>query len=338
MLVVMDNTATPEMVERVREEITRMGLSAHPLTDRNRTAIGVTGYNGNVAVERLRTLDGVREVIRYGDRYHLVSREHQPEDTIVTLDDIVIGGDHFPVLAGPCSIESRDQAFRIAEIVAEEGVRVFRGGAFKPRTSPYSFQGLGEAGLEILAEVREQFNLRIVTEAMDTESIELVAETADIIQIGSRNMQNYSLLKKAGKLRKPVLLKRGMAATVQEFLLAAEYILDGGNAEVILCERGIRMVANRPGNMLDLASIIDLTRLSHLPVLADPSHASEERSKVAPLSRAALAVGANGLLVEVHHEPGQALSDGAQALTPDGFREMMTELRRLAVALNKEFV
>ncbi|MCB2201840.1 3-deoxy-7-phosphoheptulonate synthase [bacterium] len=336
MLVVMDKAATPEMIQRVRDEIDRMGFSAQTLADPHRLAIGITGYNGGGSVDRLETLEGVREIIRFGDQYTLASRATKQEDTIVDIDGVEIGGETFPVLAGPCSVESRDQAMAIAEIVAEEGVRIFRGGAFKPRTSPYSFQGLGIKGLEILREVREQFNLRIITEAMDTETIDLVAETADIVQIGSRNMQNYSLLKKAGKLNKPVLLKRGMSATVNEFLLAAEYILAGGNSRVILCERGLRMVANRTGNMLDLSSIIEIKRLSHLPIIADPSHASEQRYKVAPLSRAALAVGAHGLLVEVHNEPEKALSDGPQALPPNEFKQLMVELRRLSVALNKE--
>ncbi|MDX9856850.1 MAG: 3-deoxy-7-phosphoheptulonate synthase [candidate division Zixibacteria bacterium] len=338
MLVVMDKAATPEMIQRVRDEIDRMGLSAQTLTDPHRLAFGITGYNGDTSIERLRALDGVSEVIRFGEQFTLASRATKAEDTIVEVDGVSIGGDKFPVLAGPCSIESRDQAMTIAEIVAKEGVRIFRGGAFKPRTSPYSFQGLGEKGLEILREVREQFKLRIVTEAMDTETIELVAATADIIQIGSRNMQNYSLLRKAGALGKPVMLKRGMAATVNEFLLAAEYILAAGNPNVILCERGLRIVANRTGNMLDLSSIVDIRRASHLPILADPSHASEQRYKVAPLSRAAMAVGAHGLLIEVHHQPELALSDGPQALTPDDFRTLMVELRRMSVALNKELL
>lgn len=336
MLVVMDKAATPEMVQRVRDEIARMGLSVQTLSDPHRLALGITGYNGHTSVDRLRALDGVSEVIRFGEPYSLASRATRAEDTVIDVEGVLIGGDNFPVLAGPCSIESRDQAMVVAEVVAEEGVRIFRGGAFKPRTSPYSFQGLGEKGLEILREVREQFKLRIVTEAMDTETLELVAETADVIQIGSRNMQNYSLLRKAGAIDKPVLLKRGMAATVNEFLLAAEYILAAGNPRVILCERGLRTVANRAGNMLDLSSIVEIRRASHLPIIADPSHAAEQRYKVAPLARAAMAVGAHGLLVEVHPQPETALSDGPQALPPDEFRTLMTELRRMSVALYKE--
>jgi 3-deoxy-7-phosphoheptulonate synthase len=336
MLVVMEHMATPELVAKVCEEIEKMGLTAHPMPGAQRTAIGVTGNKEQIDSDRIATLPGVREIIHVTRPYKLVSREFYPEDTIVNVDGVKVGGSGFMVMAGPCSVESEDQCYAIAEKVAESGARIFRGGAFKPRSSPYSFQGLGEKGLEILAKVRERFGLKVVTEAVDTETVGLVARYTDIIQIGARNMQNFSLLRKAGRTGKPVLLKRGQAATLDEFLMAAEYIMAENNRNVILCERGVRTFADHTRNTLDLSAIPFIKRNSHLPIIADPSHGTGRREKVLPLSRAAIAVGADGLIVEVHHQPERALSDGAQSITPEMFGKLMGEMRRLAPVVDKE--
>ncbi len=335
MLVVMERNATPELVARVCEEIQKMGLKAHPVEGTQRTAIGVTGNNGQVDANRILTLKGVRDIVRITPSYKLVGREHKAEDTIVEVGGTTIGGREFAVMAGPCSVESRDQCMTIAEKVVASGAKIFRGGAFKPRTSPYSFQGLGEKGLEILAEVRERFGLVIVTEAMDTETLDMVASYTDIIQIGARNMQNYSLLKKAGRSTKPVLLKRGISATLEELLMAAEYVMAEGNENVILCERGVRAAGNHRHNVLDLSAIPFVKRYSHLPIIADPSHGTGSRDRVVPLSRASLAAGADGLLIEVHHEPSKALSDAAQAISPDDFEGLMKVMRQLAPVLDR---
>jgi len=336
MLVVMEHMATPELVAKVCEEIEKMGLTAHPMPGAQRTAIGVTGNKEQIDSDRIATLPGVREIIHVTRPYKLVSREFYPEDTIVNVDGVKVGGSGFMVMAGPCSVESEDQCYAIAEKVAEYGARIFRGGAFKPRSSPYSFQGLGEKGLEILAKVRERFGLKVVTEAVDTETVGLVARYTDIIQIGARNMQNFSLLRKAGQTGKPVLLKRGQAATLDEFLMAAEYIMAENNRNVILCERGVRTFADHTRNTMDLSAIPFIKRNSHLPIIADPSHGTGRREKVLPLSRAAIAVGADGLIVEVHHQPERALSDGAQSITPEMFEKLMAEMRRLAPVVDKE--
>jgi 3-deoxy-7-phosphoheptulonate synthase len=285
----------------------------------------------------LEEMSGVQEVIIVSKPYKLVSRDVKEEDTVISLpgSDAGFGGRDLGFVAGPCSIESREQAFTIAERVAKAGARFFRGGAYKPRTSPYTFQGMGEAGLKIMAEIRDRFGLRIVTEAIDNESLDLVAEYADVVQIGARNMQNFSLLKKAGKIRKPVLLKRGMSATLEEFLMAAEYILSEGNYHVILCERGVRTFADHTRNTLDLSIVPAVQKLSHLPILVDPSHGTGKRDKVLPLSRAAIAVGADGLIVEVHHDPDRALSDGMQSLFPDQFDELMAEIRQIAPVVHR---
>ena len=282
-------------------------------------------------------MPGVQEVIRVTKPYKLVSRDIKPDNTVVRFagTDATIGGPSLAIIAGPCGIESREQAFAVAERVARAGAQFFRGGAYKPRTSPYSFQGLGEKGLQIMAEVREAFGLRIVTEAVDNESLELVDEYADIIQIGARNMQNFSLLKRAGRARKPVLLKRGMSATLEELLMAAEYIMSEGNYNVILCERGVRTFADHTRNTLDLSLIPAVQRLSHLPIVVDPSHGTGKRNKVTPMSRAAVAVGADGLIVEVHHQPDKALSDGMQSLYPDQFDELMAQVRQIAPVVGR---
>jgi 3-deoxy-7-phosphoheptulonate synthase len=282
-------------------------------------------------------MPGVGEVIRVSKPYKLVSRDLKEEDTVLRFlgSSATIGGRDLAVMAGPCAIESREQALAVAERVQRAGAQFFRGGAYKPRTSPYSFQGLGEEGLKIMAEVRERFGLLIVTEAVDNESLDLVEKYADIIQIGARNMQNFSLLKRAGRAKKPVLLKRGMSATLEEFLMAAEYVMSEGNYEVVLCERGVRTFADHTRNTLDLSVVPAVERLSHLPILVDPSHGTGKRNKVTPMSRAAVAVGADGLLVEVHNNPDRALSDGMQSLFPDQFDELMAEVRQIAAVVHR---
>ena len=336
MLIVMEANATKQMVEKVCAEIEKMGLKAHSMPGAQRTAIGGTGNKAQVDSDRILAQAGVKEIIHVTKPYKLVSREFYPEDSVIELSsDVKIGGDKIIIMAGPCSVESRDQCLRIAERVAKAGAKVFRAGAYKPRTSPYSFQGLKEEGLKILAEVKKQHDLLIVTEAIDTETLGLVAEYTDIIQIGARNMQNYSLLKKAGQQPKPVLLKRGMSATLDELLMAAEYILNEGNRKVILCERGVRTFADHTRNTLDLSAIPFVKRMSHLPIIADPSHGTGRRDKVLPLSRASLAVGADGLLIEVHHDPSNALSDGQQSITPDTFDKLTKEMQAIATVMGR---
>jgi 3-deoxy-7-phosphoheptulonate synthase len=337
MLVVMKAQATPEEIQAVCEQIERLGFRAHPLPGAQRTAIGITGNQGEVDRGNLEALPGVAEVIRVSKAYKLASRDIKEEDTIISFagTDAAIGGRNLAIVAGPCSIENRDQAFAIAEQVAAAGAQFFRGGAFKPRTSPYAFQGLGIEALRIMAEIRARYGLRIVTEALDNESLDLVAEWADVIQIGARNMQNFSLLKRAGRLRKPVLLKRGLSATLEEFLMSAEYVMSEGNYQVILCERGVRTFADHARNTLDLSIIPAIRRLSHLPILVDPSHATGKRDSVLPMARAAIASGADGILVEVHHQPETALSDGPQSIYPEQFVRMMDELERIAPVVGR---
>ena len=332
MLVVMKAQATPEQVQAVCDYIEQLGFRAHPLPGAQRTAIGITGNQGEVERGSIEDLSGVAEVIRVSKAYKLASRDVKEEDTIIQFPgtDATIGGRDLAIVAGPCSIESRDQAFEIAEQVVAAGAQFFRGGAYKPRTSPYAFQGLGVEALRIMAEIRDRFGLRIVTEAIDNETLELVAEWADVIQIGARNMQNFSLLKKAGKLRKPVLLKRGLSATLEEFLMSAEYIMSEGNYQVILCERGVRTFADHTRNTLDLSIVPAVQRLSHLPILVDPSHGTGKRDSVLPMARAAVATGCDGILVEVHNHPEKALSDGPQSIYPDQFARMMDELEQIA--------
>ena len=321
MLVVMKAQATQEQIQAVCDYIERLGFRAHPLPGAQRTAIGITGNQGEVDRGNLEELSGVAEVIRVSKAYKLASRDVKEEDTVIrfTGTDATIGDRNLAIVAGPCSIESREQAFAIAEQVAASGAQFFRGGAYKPRTSPYAFQGLGLEALRIMAEIRTRFGLRIITEAIDNESLELVAEWADVVQIGARNMQNFSLLKRAGRLRKPVLLKRGLSATLEEFLMSAEYIMSEGNYEVILCERGVRTFADHARNTLDLSIIPAVRRVSHLPILVDPSHGTGKRDSVLPMARAAIASGADGVLVEVHDHPEKALSDGPQSIYPGQF-------------------
>jgi 3-deoxy-7-phosphoheptulonate synthase len=332
----MKSQATVEEVEAVCRKIEHLGFKAHPLPGAQRTAIGITGNRAEVNPTPLEEMPGVAEVIRVSKAYKLVSRDTKPDDTIVRFPNgASIGGNELALIAGPCAIESREQAFSTAERIAGAGARFFRGGAFKPRTSPYAFQGLGEEALQIMAEIRDRFGLLIVTEAVDSESLELVEKYADVIQIGARNMQNFSLLKHAGASSKPVLLKRGMSATLEEFLMAAEYVMSEGNYNVVLCERGVRTFADHTRNTLDLSIVPAVQRLSHLPIIVDPSHGTGKRNKVVPLARAAVAVGASGLIVEVHCDPECAMSDGMQSLFPDQFDQLVNETRQIAAVLGK---
>ncbi len=329
MLIVMKADATAREIENVLSIITEMGLRPHSLPGAQRTAIGITGNQGAVDASRFENLPGVAEAIRVSKPYKLISLDLRPEKTVVRIGDASIGGDELALIAGPCAVESRAQAFAIAESVRRSGARFFRAGAFKPRTSPYAFQGLGEEGLRILAEVRETYGLKIVTEALDEASMDLVERYADMIQIGARNMQNFSLLRRAGRSALPVLLKRGMAATLDEWLLAAEYVMSEGNYNVVLCERGIRTFAQHTRNTLDLSAVPAVRRVSHLPVIVDPSHGTGKNYLVTPLARAGVAVGADGLIIEVHDQPERALSDGAQALTIAQYAQLVTEVRAI---------
>jgi 3-deoxy-7-phosphoheptulonate synthase len=336
MLVMMNAQATPEQIDAVCRKIEEMGYRAHPIPGSTRTAIGITGNREPVESAALEALPGVAECVPVSKPYKLVGRELKQETTVIDLGDGVrVGSAELAIIAGPCAIESREQAFAIAAGVKAAGAKLFRGGAYKPRTSPYSFQGLAEGGLKILAEVRDQFGLKIVTEAVDHESLELVEQYGDVIQIGARNMQNFSLLKCAGKARRPILLKRGLSATLDELLMAAEYILAEGNYNVILCERGVRTFADHTRNTLDLSVVPAVQRLSHLPIVVDPSHGTGRREKVVPMSRAAVAVGADGLIIEVHHQPDKALSDGYQSILPDDFAQLMAEIRQIAALLGR---
>jgi 3-deoxy-7-phosphoheptulonate synthase len=329
MLIVMKADATDSQIEAVLQVIEELGFKGHPMPGATRTAIGVTGNQGAVDPSHFENLAGVAEAIRVSKPYKLITLDLRPEKTVVRVGDATIGGDELAIIAGPCAIESRAQAFAIAEAVRRSGARFFRGGAYKPRTSPYAFQGLGEEGLKILADVREAYGLKIVTEALDEAGVDLVERYGDMIQIGARNMQNFSLLRRAGKARIPVLLKRGLSATLDEWLLAAEYVMAEGNYNVVLCERGIRTFAQHTRNTLDLAAIPAVRRISHLPVIVDPSHGTGKNFMVTPLARAGVAVGADGLIVEVHDQPEHALSDGAQALTLEQYVELVSEVRSI---------
>jgi 3-deoxy-7-phosphoheptulonate synthase len=340
MLVVMQAHATEEQVRAVCQKIESLGYRAHPMPGATRTAIGITGNQGEVEQGTLEDMGGVQEVIRVSKPYKLVSRDVKEENTVIGFSGTpaTIGGRNLAIIAGPCAIESREQAFAVAERVHRAGAQFFRGGAYKPRTSPYTFQGLGEKGLQIMAEIRGQFGMKIITEAIDHESLDLVEEYGDVIQIGARNMQNFSLLKRAGRAKKPVLLKRGMSATLEEFFMAAEYIMSEGNYNVALCERGVRTFADHTRNTLDLSLVPAVQRLSHLPIVVDPSHGTGKRNKVTPMSRAAVAVGADGLIVEVHNEPDKALSDGPQSLYPEQFEDLMAQVRQIAAVVGREIV
>ncbi|MCS6816048.1 MAG: 3-deoxy-7-phosphoheptulonate synthase [Blastocatellia bacterium] len=335
MLIVMSTGATDEQIAAVVRKIEQLGFRAHVIPGAQRTAIGVTGNPGPLDPGLFEGMPGVIEAIPVSKPYKLVSREVKPEKTIVRVGEATIGGDELTIIAGPCAVENYEQTMTVAEWVSRLGVKFFRGGAYKPRTSPYSFQGLGEEGLKILAEVRARFGLKIVTEAIDHESADLVERYADVMQIGARNMQNFSLLRRAGQARIPVLLKRGMSATLEELLLAAEYIMAEGNYNVILCERGVRTFAQHTRNTLDLSIVPAVQRVSHLPIIVDPSHGTGRRDKVIPLARAGVAVGADGLMIEVHPDPDRALSDGPQSLTLPMFRDLVEQVREIAALVKR---
>ncbi|HUQ46245.1 MAG TPA: 3-deoxy-7-phosphoheptulonate synthase [Gemmatimonadaceae bacterium] len=336
MLVVMSHDATREQVARVVQVIEEMGYQARPMPGAQRTSVGLVGNDGRVDGSRLESLGGVAEVIHVSKPYKQVSREWQQENTLVTIaSGVVFGGQEIPIIAGPCSVETEEQIVLAARQVRDAGGSALRGGAYKPRSSPYSFQGLGKKGLELLALARRETGLPIVTEALDDEGAHLVAEVADCIQIGARNMQNYSLLRTVGRIGKPVLLKRGMSATITDLLMSAEYILAEGNNQVILCERGIRSFDPSTRNLFDLTAIPLVQKLSHLPMIADPSHGTGLRDKVLPMGRAAIAAGADGLLVEVHPDPERALSDGGQSLFPEQFARLVREARTIAEAIGR---
>ncbi len=329
MLLVMHRDATGEEIDQVMNAVNENGYTPRPIPGGERLSIGILHNKGPVDGTRFLAMKGVKEAIPVTRPYKLVSREFKREDTVITVKDVHIGSGEPTMIAGPCAIESETQALTIGDLVHEAGARVFRGGAFKPRTSPYSFQGLGLEGLKIMAKVRDRTGMPVVTEVLDYENFDMVEEYADIVQIGTRNMQNFSLLRRAGQCKKPVLLKRGYAATIDEWLMAAEYILAEGNSEVILCERGVRTFVNHSRNTLDLSAVPVVKRESHLPIIIDPSHAAGRRDQVIPLSRAGVAVEAHGLIVEVHHAPENALSDGPQSLYPEQFASLCTQVRAI---------
>jgi 3-deoxy-7-phosphoheptulonate synthase len=334
MVVVMEERATEAQIEKVVANLVESGMDVHRSTGVNRTVLGVVGAH-KVDSALIEVMDGVHEVLRITEPYKLASRTFKPEGTVIQIDDVRIGGDEVIVMAGPCSAENEEQVFTTAAAVKKAGAKILRGGAFKPRSSPYSFQGLGEEGLRMLREAADQHNMKLVSEVMDVSQIDLVGRYSDIYQVGARNMQNYTLLRELGRTRKPVLLKRGIAATIEEWLLSAEYILAGGNTDVILCERGIRTFESYTRNTLDISAIPVIKTLSHLPIITDPSHATGKRDKVAPMARASVAAGADGIIVEVHTNPDKALSDGAQSMFPAQFDRVMAELRIIAPAIGR---
>ena len=334
MVVVMEERATEVQIDSVIARLIELGMDVHRSSGATRTVLGVVGA-GKVEKEMIEILDGVHEVLRISEPYKRASRSYKPEDTVVTIDDVRIGGDEVVVMAGPCSAETEEQCMATAAAVKRAGAKVLRGGAFKPRSSPYSFQGHGEAGLRMLRRAADAHNLKLVSEVMDVSQIELVAKYCDMFQVGARNMQNYTLIRELGHARKPVLLKRGISATIEEWLLSAEYILAGGNNDVILCERGIRTFETATRNTFDISAIPVVKKLSHLPVVADPSHGAGRRDMVAQLARAAVAAGCDGLIIEVHNDPDRALSDGAQSMFPAQFDRLMAELRIIAPAIGR---
>jgi 3-deoxy-7-phosphoheptulonate synthase len=337
MIVAMQELATEEQIQDVIEHLMRMGFSVHRTTGERQTILAAVGARTDFDTRNLEVLSGVEHVHRISAPYKLSGRAFRPEGTIIEFaNGVRVGGDEVVVMAGPCSVESREQLFTVAELVAKGGAKVLRGGAFKPRSSPYSFQGLGLEGLKLLREAGDKFNLLVISEVMEISQIQLMLPYIDIFQVGARNMQNFNLLRELGKVKKPVLLKRGIAATLEELLLSAEYIMAGGNYDVILCERGIRTFETYTRNTLDVSAIPILKKLSHLPMTSDPSHGTGLRDKVPPMARASLAAGADALLMEVHHDPDHALSDGAQSLFPDQFSKLMDELRMIAPAVGRK--
>jgi len=336
MVIVMQEDATDAQIQRVIDRLVANGFNVHRSTGESHTVLGAVGVHRDFDHRDFELLDGVREVMRITQPYKLASRQFRPEGTIINLGrGVTIGGNDIVIMAGPCSVESRDQINAVAESVAKSGAKILRAGAFKPRTSPYAFQGMGEEGLKLMKEAAAKVGLFTVSEVMDPSQIQMMSGYVDIFQVGARNMQNYHLLRALGEVRKPVLLKRGMSATMEELLLSAEYILSGGNYDVILCERGIRTFETYTRNTFDIAAIPVIKKLSHLPMIGDPSHGTGRRDKVVPMARAAVAAGADGLIIEVHNDPDHALSDGAQSLDPPQFAQLMKELRMIAPAIGR---
>ena len=335
MVVVMEERASEDQIQRVISTLVDKEFDVHRSTGALKTVLGAVGGNRGFDTRLIEVMDGVHEVLRITEPYKLASRTFKPERSVIAIGDLRIGGDEVIVMAGPCSAETEEQVNAAAEAVSKAGAKIFRGGAFKPRSSPYSFQGLGEDGLKLLKNAADLHNLKLVSEVMDVSQIELVAKYSDILQVGARNMQNYTLLRELGKVKVPILLKRGISATIEEWLLSAEYVLSGGNSDVILCERGIRTFETYTRNTMDISAIPVIHKLSHLPIVADPSHGIGIRDKVAPMARAAVAAGADGLIIEVHPDPDQAFSDGAQSLFPDQFNRLMDEVRIIAPAIGR---
>ncbi len=335
MVVILENNATEEQIKNIKKHLEDFGFQIHESTGEQRTILGAIGVKPGFDTRKVKILEGVADVYRVTSPFKLASRNFKEEKTILNIKGVEIGGDKIAVMAGPCSIENKDQIFRLAEVVAKSGAKILRGGAFKPRSSPYSFQGLGEEGLKLIRAAADEFGLLVITEVMQNDLIDLVAEYTDIFQLGARNMQNFSLLKDLSKSKLPVMIKRGLAATIEEWLMSAEYILAGGNKNVILCERGIRTFETYTRNTFDLSAIPIVHKMSHLPVVADPSHATGLRDQVPPMARAAVAAGADALMMEIHHDPENALSDGPQSLLPDMYLNLMKELKAIAQAIGK---
>ena len=336
MVIILEKNASKEQVDNIIKHLEDYGFQIHQSTGVERTIIGAIGVKPDFDTRKVRILEGVAEVYRITTPYKLANRSFHAENTVIKIKDVEIGGNKIVMMAGPCSVENEDQIFRLAKSVAKSGARILRGGAFKPRTSPYSFQGLGEEGLKLLRRAADENNLLVITEVMQIDHIELIDKYTDIFQLGARNMQNFSLLKELGKVDKPVMIKRGQAATIEEWLMSAEYVLSGGNRNVFLCERGIRTFENYTRNTFDLSAIPVVHKKSHLPIIADPSHATGLRDQVPPMARAAVAAGADGLMIEIHDDPENALSDGPQALLPDSFQKLTEELRLIAKAIGRE--
>jgi 3-deoxy-7-phosphoheptulonate synthase len=337
MIVAMQEIATEQQIQHVIEMLVSRGFEVHRSTGVRQTVLGAVGAKVDFDIRDIEVLPGVQEVHRISSPYKLVGRSFRPEGTVIKLaNGLTLGGNEIVVMAGPCSVESREQLFTIAEHVSKVGARVLRGGAFKPRSSPYAFQGMGEEGLKLMREAADAFGLLVISEVMEISQIQLMLPYVDILQVGARNMQNFNLLRELGKIRKPVMLKRGIAATIEEMLLSAEYIMSGGNYDVVLCERGIRTFETYTRNTMDISAIPIVHKLSHLPMTGDPSHGTGRRDKVAPMARAAVAAGADALIIEVHHDPEHALSDGAQSLYPEQFAKLMDELRMIAPAVGRK--
>lgn len=335
MVVILEKNATPEQIENITKHLEAFGFQIHKSTGAERTILGAIGVKPNFDTRKISILDGVDEVYRISTPYKLAGRNFHEANTVIKVKDVEIGGNKIAMMSGPCSVENEDQIFRLAKVVAQSGARILRGGAFKPRTSPYAFQGLGEEGLKLLRAAADEYNLLVITEVMQIDQIELIYKYTDIFQLGARNMQNFSLIKELGKVDKPVMLKRGIAATIEEWLMSAEYILAGGNNNIFLCERGIRTFENYTRNTFDLSAIPVVHKKSHLPIIADPSHATGLRDQVPPMARAAVAAGADGIMVEIHDDPDNALSDGPQSLLPDTYLKLMDELRLIAAAIGR---